>query len=464
LILEQHYLACLSHASYFLADEASGIAAVVDPQRDVDAYLERAERAGCAIRYVLLTHFHADFVAGHIELARRTGARICMGARARADFPFEPLADGASLMLGALRLVALETPGHTPEAISLLVYAPGESEPRAVLTGDTLFVGDVGRPDLAASSGHGAEELAGQLYDSLHAKLLPLPDATLVYPAHGAGSMCGKNLGKETFSTIGEQRRANAALRERSRAGFVRMAVSDLPPAPAYFARDARMNRELRPTLDEVLERALVPLRAERVRELVRSGAQLVDVREPDAYAAGHWSGAWNLGLSGRYASWAAQLLDPERPIVLIAPAGREREAALRLARVGLDRVVGYLEPGAAQDAAPQAARHARYEPAQLAARLAADPSSVLVVDVREPGERREARIPGSVSAPLSAFANGLPELPRGRPIVLQCAGGYRSMIALSALERTGAFDAHELADLRGGFAAWKAAGAPIES
>lgn len=463
MILEQNYLACLSHASYFLADEVSGIAAVVDPQRDVDGYVERAARAGCTIRYVLLTHFHADFVAGHLELAQRTGARICMGARARAAFPFEPLTDGASLALGELRIVALETPGHTPEAISLLVYAPGEREPRAVLTGDTLFVGDIGRPDLAASAGHAAEELAGQLYDSLHGKLLPLPDATLVYPAHGAGSMCGKNLGKETFSTIGEQRRTNAALRERSRADFVRMATSDLPPAPAYFARDARLNRELRPTLEQVLERALVPLDAARVRELAAAGAQLVDVREPDAFAAGHWPGAWNLGLSGRYASWAAQLLDPERPIVLIAPRGREREAALRLARVGLDRVVGHLDAELALAESPATRRHERFEPAELAARLAADPQALLVVDVREAGERREARIAGSVHAPLSAFASGLPDLPRDRALVLQCAGGYRSMIALSALERAG-YEAHALSDLRGGFAAWKAAGAPIES
>jgi glyoxylase-like metal-dependent hydrolase (beta-lactamase superfamily II)/rhodanese-related sulfurtransferase len=462
VILEQHYLACLSHASYFLADEASGIAAVVDPQRDVDVYLERAARARCTIRYVLLTHFHADFVAGHLELAQRTGARLCMGARARADFDFEPLADGASLALGGVRIVALATPGHTPEAISLLVYAPGEADPRAVLTGDTLFVGDVGRPDLAASAGYGAEELAGQLYDSLHAKLLPLPDATLVYPAHGAGSMCGKNLGKETSSTIGVQRRMNAALRERSRADFVRMATSDLPSAPAYFARDAQLNRSLRPTLDEVLERALVPLSAQRVRELVSSGAQLLDAREPDAFAAGHWPGAWNIGLSGRYASWAAQLLDPARPIALIAPAGREREAALRLARVGLDHVVGYLDASAPQSEAPLARGNARHEPAQLAAQLAAHPDAVLVVDVREAGERREARIPGSVHAPLSAFESGLPDLPRDRALVLQCAGGYRSMIALSALER-GGFDASRLSDLRGGFAAWKAAGAPIE-
>jgi glyoxylase-like metal-dependent hydrolase (beta-lactamase superfamily II) len=303
MILEQHYLACLSQASYLIADESTGIAAVVDPRRDVDLYVEAAAKHGVAIRHVVLTHFHADFVAGHLELAKRTGATIHLGALASADYAFEPLGDGAELALGRVRLRALETPGHTPEGISLLVFdGPDAAEPHAVLTGDTLFIGDVGRPDLMASVGVTAEELAGMLYDSTRDKLLKLPDATLVYPGHGAGSMCGKNLSTDTVSTIGDQRRFNYALQPMSRADFIALVTAELPLAPAYFGFDARKNREERGMLEDVLA-GLAPLELPAFDEQLAAGAIALDVRDPEQYAAGHLERSISIGLDGRFAT-----------------------------------------------------------------------------------------------------------------------------------------------------------------
>ena len=352
MILEQRYLGCLSHASYLVADEATGVAAVVDPQRDVDGYLAEARARGLTIRHVLLTHFHADFVSGHLELAERAGADIRLGARAKADYPFIPMHDGDVLRLGEnaqVRLTFLETPGHTPESVSILVHdeARDASAPHAVLTGDTLFIGDVGRPDLLASQGLTAADLAGMLYDSLRGKLLPLPDATLVYPAHGAGSACGKSLSRDTVSTMGIQRRGNYALRPMPREEFVRLVTADQPEMPAYFAFAADLNRRHRATLDAALERASRPLDLEAFLRRRAEGAQVLDVREPPEFAAGHLAGGINIGLSGRYASWAGTLLDAGHPLLLVAPPGREREAALRLGRIGFDDVEGFLAGGA---------------------------------------------------------------------------------------------------------------------
>jgi glyoxylase-like metal-dependent hydrolase (beta-lactamase superfamily II)/rhodanese-related sulfurtransferase len=462
MILEQHYLSCLSQASYLLGDEATRTAVVVDPRRDVDVYVERAAELGLSIRHVFLTHFHADFVSGHLELAARTGAEIHLGAAARADYPFTPARDGERLELGRLRIEVLATPGHTPESISLVVYdlARSSTEPHAVLTGDALFVGDVGRPDLLVSSGLTAAELSGMLYDSLHQKLLKLPGSTLVYPAHGAGSMCGKNLGSETFSTIAAQLATNCALKARSRQEFVAELSAGQPSPPGYFAWDAELNRRQRPTLEQAIERALAPLSLQAALFERDRGAVLLDVREPDDYARRHLRGSVNVGLGGRFASWCGTVLRPDQPLVLVAEPGREREAAVRLARVGFDRVAGYLEGGPAAFAAAPAelAGHPRISAAELRSQLAG-PSPPRVVDVRLPAEWEAGHIPGSLNVPLQGLDAGLERLSLDEPLVIQCQSGYRSSIAASLLERHGF---SRLQDLQGGWVAWaKAASGP---
>ncbi|HZM16228.1 MAG TPA: MBL fold metallo-hydrolase [Candidatus Krumholzibacteria bacterium] len=455
MILQQYYLGCLSHASYLLADPKSGSAVVVDPQRDVDQYLADADKLGLRITDVVLTHFHADFVAGHLELRERAGARIHLGARAQAEYAFVPAQEGAVLERGALRLQFLETPGHTPESICVLVFdlEQDAERPHAVLTGDTLFIGDVGRPDLMASIGVTGEELAGLLYDSLHEKLLHLPDGTLVYPAHGAGSMCGKSLSKERVSTIGEQRRYNYALQPMTKADFIRLVTMEQPEAPAYFPYDAMLNRSERPSLETTLEKVLQPLPLEEVLRLHLAGAQVLDVRDPGDYAGAHFLGSTNVGLQGQFASWCGTLLRRDRPIVLIAETGKETEAALRLGRIGFDHVAGYLEGGMqALEQRPDLLRHTERITAQaLAERLNGDdPPHVL--DVRTDAEREAKRIVGSVHVPLHQLAGRVAEVPRSGHVVIHCGGGYRSMIAASLLEQQGFTNC---SDLVGGYAAW---------
>src|SRR5262247_689401 len=348
MILKQFYLNCLAHASYVVADEESGTAAVVDPQRDVDQYLTFAADYNLRITHVFLTHFHADFIAGHLELRDRVGATICLGRKAIAEYEFKPMGDGTTIDLGSVRIEALETPGHTVESISLLVYDRHDSAPVAVLTGDTLFVGDVGRPDLRSSLGWSATELGAMLYDSVHNKLLKLPDSTNVYPAHGAGSLCGKAISKETVSTIGDQRRLNYALQPMSKERFVELVTADQPDAPAYFTYDAVLNSRERPTLDQALARELKPMTVEQVGAAVDAGAQLLDTRDPSEFAAAHLTGSVNIGLGGQYATWAGTLLDAARPIVIVADPGAEAQSALRLGRIGFDQVAGFLDGGLA--------------------------------------------------------------------------------------------------------------------
>src|SRR3954468_8642182 len=348
MVLHQFYLNCLAHASYLIGDEQTGAAAVVDPQRDIEQYLAFAAAHGLRLEHVILTHLHADFIAGHLELRDRVGARIYLGAKATAEYPFTPLADGDRIELGRVRLQALETPGHTPESISLAVYDldKSEAEPQAVLTGDTLFVGDVGRPDLRAALGWAAADLGGLLYDSLRTKLLTLPDASLVYPAHGAGSLCGKAISKETVSTIGEQRRVNCALQPMTKNAFVDLVTTDQPDAPPYFTFDAVLNSKERPTLDEALAREVTLITLEQTLALKEVGAQCLDTRDPAEFAAAHLAGSINVGLGGQYATWAGTVLSRDRPIVIIADPGREHEAATRLGRIGFDHIVGYLQDG----------------------------------------------------------------------------------------------------------------------
>jgi hydroxyacylglutathione hydrolase len=466
MILKQFYLQCLAHASYLIGDEQTHAAAVVDPQRDVDQYLAFAAAHGLRIEHVILTHFHADFVAGHLELRDRAGAAIYLGAAAQAEFAFTPLHDGDTVDLGRVRLKALETPGHTAESISLVVYDAdhGGTEPQAVLTGDTLFVGDVGRPDLRVALGWSANDLGGLLYDSVHDKLLALPDAVAVYPAHGAGSLCGKALSKETVSTIGEQRRANYALQPMSKTAFIELVTADQPDAPSYFTYDAVLNSQERPTLDETLER-VTALTLDQVLGLQAAGAQVLDTRDPAEFAAAHLAGSINIGLGGEYATWAGTVLTREQPIVIIADPGREREAAMRLGRIGFDQVAGYLQDGLhSVQARPDLLRTTERVSAQVAADRvagAAAERAPILVDVRAPAERQQKRLPGSIALPLNRLGERLGELPGNRPLLVYCAGGYRSSIAASLLQRHGFAQVSEIA---GGITAWEAGGLPIET
>jgi hydroxyacylglutathione hydrolase len=463
--VEQFYLGCLAHASYLIGDEETRTAAVVDPQRDIARYLQAAERDGLTIQHVLLTHLHADFIAGHLELRDRVGARIYLGARAQAEYAFTPMGDGDKLEFGKVRLQTMETPGHTPESISLLVFdlAKAVKEPVAVLTGDTLFIGDVGRPDLRAALGWKPDVLARLLYGSLTTKLLGLPDATLVYPAHGAGSLCGRNIGKEAVSTIGEQRRSNYALQPMGEAEFVKMITADQPEAPAYFTYDAVLNTKERPTLEESLERALTPMGLGKVLEMMKGGSQIVDVRDADEFATGHLMGSVNIGLGGQYATWAGTLLNREKPIVLITNPGREEEAAMRLGRIGFDHVAGYLKGGMRElEARPELVRGTRrVAAAALAEELCAELGErPVLLDVRGAKEWSAKRIAESVNVPLNHLEERIAEVPRRKKIVVHCAGGYRSSIAASLLEKNGI---EELRELAGGLAAWEAAKQKVE-
>jgi len=458
MILKQYYLGCLAHASYLIADQDAGVAAVVDPQRDVEQYVDDARELGCRIADVFLTHFHADFVAGHLELRERVGAAIHLGARAKAEYPFVPMADGDVLELGRVRLEVLETPGHSPESISIVVHDPDRADcrPYAVLTGDTLFIGDVGRPDLRASMGWSAEQLGGMLYDSLHAKLAPLPDETLLYPAHGAGSLCGKNLSTDTVSTIGTQRLYNYALQPMSRERFIELVTADQPDTPSYFTYDAQLNAQEHPTLDRELERELRPLPLERVMSLAEGGAQLLDSRDPAEFEAAHLRGAVNVSLTGSFATWCGTILDPERAVVLVTEPGRESEAATRLGRIGFDSVAGYLD-GAMQSlhgATDLIDRTPRVTAAALAEQLGS-PEAPLLIDVRAEQEWRAGRIGGAVNLPLSRLGDQLGEIPAARPIVVYCTSGYRSAIAASMMRREQVLG---VADLVGGLGAWESA------
>ena len=464
MLLKQFYLNCLAHASYLVGDEQTGVAAVVDPQRDIDQYLTFAAEHQLAIKHVFLTHFHADFVAGHLELRDRSGARIYLGAAAQAEYAFTPLRDGDVVEFGRVRLKALETPGHTAESISIIVYDldRSDTDPHAVLTGDTLFIGDVGRPDLRVALGWSAADLGGLLYESLRTKLLTLPDASLVYPAHGAGSLCGKAISKETVSTLGEQRRSNYALQPMSKTAFVEMVTTDQPDAPPYFTYDAVLNSKERPTLDEALARELNPMALDQVLALKEVGAQMLDTRDPTEFAAAHLAGSVNIGLGGQYATWAGTVLNRERPIVIIADPGRESESAVRLGRIGFDHVIGYLKDGLRSlESRPDLTATTERVSAPLAAERLAAADPPLAVDVRTPREREAKRIKDSVNIPLNHLADRLAELAPNRPLLVFCAGGYRSSIAASLLQRHGFTHVTEIA---GGIAAWETAHLPVIS
>ena len=461
MYFKQFYLGCLAHASYLIGSD--GEAAVVDPQRDVEQYVAEAEAQGLRIKYVVETHLHADFVSGHRELAERTGAEIVFGERAGAAFPHRAVKEGDELRVGRVTLRVMETPGHTPEGISILVRddeAPGE--PPKVLTGDTLFVGDVGRPDLAGARGYTTQRMASMLYDSLHDKLLRLPDETEVYPAHGAGSMCGRNISKETSSTIGEQKKCNYALRPMPKDEFVRMMTADLPEQPAYFARDAEMNRAGAPALGELARpKSLSPAEVER---LSRCGHVLLDVRTAAEFGAGHVPGSINVGLGGQFASWAGSLITLGTPLVIIAASDEKvSEAVMRLARVGHEDVVGYLKGGvdAWREAGLKLSEVTQVSVAELKEMLDERPD-LQVLDVRRPAEYASGHAPRAANVPLSPNLpdDAVARLDPARPVAVICAGGYRSSAATSLLAARGF---GELYNVAGGTGAWVAAGYETE-
>ena len=464
VIFKQFYLPCLAHASYVIGDEATGTAIVIDPQRDTDQYIQFAAEHGLKIQHVFLTHLHADFIAGHLELRDRAGAKIHMGAAAKAGYAFTAHHDGDLLEFGRVRLKVLETPGHTPESISIVVFDlnASDTQPHAVLTGDTLFIGDVGRPDLRAALGWSATQLGGMLFDSLHDKLLALPDPCLVYPAHGAGSLCGRAISKETFSTLGAQRVSNYALQPMSKEAFVQVVTADQPEAPAYFNYDAVLNSQERPTLDQALEREMNPLTIERLLELQASGAQILDTRDAGEFASAHLAGSINIGLGGRYATWAGTILDRKNPIVLIADPGRENESAVRLGRIGFDHIAGYLRDGLQSLAArPELIAFTERLSAQFAAELLASNEPPLAIDVRAPREREQKFIAGSISLPLNHLLENLEKIPKGRALLVYCAGGYRSSIAAALLQGKGFESVGEIA---GGIAGWESANLPVQT
>ena len=455
MFFKQFYLGCLAHASYLIGSD--GEAAVVDPQRDVDEYLEEAAAQGLEIKYVIETHLHADFVSGHHEIAARTGAQIIFGEKADVEFEHRAVSDGEELRLGKIVLRFIETPGHTPEGICVLVTGDPDQPPK-LLTGDTLFIGDVGRPDLAGGKGYTPQMMAEMMYDSLHGKLLKLPDEVEVYPAHGAGSMCGRNMSKETSSTIGEQRKFNYALKPMSKEEFVTMMTADLPEAPIYFPKDAEINRSGARGLSELQPpQALTPQQTQEQADV------LLDVRSAADFGAGHVPGSVNIGLGGQFAMWAGSLIPLQAAIVIIADTGAQiDESVVRLARVGIENVKGYLEGGVQnwRDAGLPVDTIPQLSVAELKEQMTN--SELQIVDVRRPGEYVNGHVPRAVNAPLASLDKSLGPLPleKNKPTAVICAGGYRSSAAASLLQKQGFSN---LLNVSGGTGAWVNAGYPVE-
>jgi len=456
MYFQQFYLSCLAHASYMLGSE--GVAAVVDPQRDVEIYLEEAKNQNLQIAYVIETHLHADFVSGHRELAARTGAEIVLGAQAGATFPHRAVKDGDEIRLGRSILRFLETPGHTDESICVLVTDLDRSpKPWAVLTGDTLFIGEVGRPDL--SPVHSAQELASLLYDSLRDKLLKLPDSVEVYPAHGAGSLCGRNIRPERQSTIGKERALNYALQPMGREAFVALITADLPERPDYFGKDVELNRAGAPALTELT--LPPPLTPAEVARRQREGVVVLDTRPTVQFGAGGIPDSLHIALSGQYASWAGTLIGLDKPLILVSEEDRLEESTMRLARVGIEKVIGYLGGGvlAWQQAGMPLQEVPQISVLQLHDQLTESPQWLQLIDVRRPAEWVAGHLEFAVLKPLNKLRDDLAELDRAKPVAAYCKSGYRSSIATSFLKAAGFKD---VMNVVGGFDAWNAQNLPV--
>jgi len=461
MFFKQFYLGCLAHASYLIGSD--GEAAVVDPQRDVDQYIDEARTQNLKIKYIIETHLHADFISGHRELTARTGAAIVFGEEAGAAFAHRAVKEGDELNIGRVKFRIMETPGHTPESICVLVIDPSVSDqPQKVLTGDTLFIGDVGRPDLAGGKGYTPQEMAGMMYDSLHNKLLKLNDTVEVYPAHGAGSMCGKNLSTETSSTLGQQRQFNYALQPMTKTQFVKMMTTDLPDAPAYFAKDAEINRAGAAAMDQLRQQALTPA---EVFKRAQDGGIILDVRSAVEFGAGHVPGSLNIGLSGQFASWAGSLIPLNSAIVIVSESEEKvGEAQLRLARVGLENVDGFLAGGiyAWNRDGFEVAAVPQISVSELKD-LIKTRTDLQVIDVRRPPEYQSGHAPGAITAPLAKLREVLPnlQLDLAKPTAVICAGGYRSSAATSILQQKGFAN---LLNVTGGTTAWINAGYEVEA
>jgi hydroxyacylglutathione hydrolase len=451
--IEQIYTGCLAEAAYYI--ESNGEAAIIDPIREVGAYLKRAEKDKAQIKYIFETHFHADFVSGHVDLAERSGASIVYGPTAQTTFASHIAEDGEVFHLGDITLTTLHTPGHTPESTTYLLK-DAQGKPYCIFTGDTLFIGDVGRPDLAQQADLTMEDMAATLYDSLHSKILNLPDDILIYPAHGAGSACGKHMSKETFDTLGNQKIKNYALKAESKAAFVAAVTEGILPPPQYFAKNAALNKQGYAPVADVIERGLTPLEPAEFEALANANATLIlDTRDPEDFARSFIPSAINIGLNGQFAPWVGALItDMEQPILLVCAPGKEKETITRLARVGYDNTLGYLEGGidswiAAGKACDQidsvtATEFEKLDPAK---------NKIHVLDVRKAGEYEEAHLEISQSRPLDYINDWMSEVKPQETYYVHCAGGYRSMIAASILKARGI---HQVSDISGGYAALK--------
>ncbi len=454
MFFKQFYLGCLAHGSYLIG--SGGEAAVIDPQRDVDQYIEEANKEGLSIKYIIETHLHADFVSGHRELAEKTGAAIVFGAKAGAAFTHIAAKDGDVFKVGTINLSILETPGHTPESICILAKDSADENPAKLFSGDTLFIGDVGRPDLVGSKGFSDKEMAGLMYDSLHEKLLKLPDEVELFPAHGAGSLCGKHLSNERSSTIGQQKQFNYALKPMTKEAFIEILTIDQPEVPAYFPKDVEINRQGAAPLKN-LARPL-PLSAAAVAKEMQRGSIVLDVRSATEYASGHIKNSLNIGLGGQFASWAGTLIELGTKIILLASdAAQVDEAVMRLARVGIESVIGYVENGisSCSGASLEIAESTVISIDELKRALEAS-EDLLVLDVRRPGEFEGGHVPNAINIPLSELPKSMSDIPKDRPLAIICASGYRSSIAKSVLDRC---NFKSSMNVLGGTGAWKNAG-----
>jgi hydroxyacylglutathione hydrolase len=453
MYIQQLYTNCLAEAAYYI--ESEGEAAIIDPLRETEPYVTLANERGATIKYVFETHFHADFVSGHIDLSREVNAPIIYGPEAKAAYEVYNAKDGEEFNIGKVSIRVLHTPGHTPES-SCYLLLDENGKKHAVFTGDTLFVGDVGRPDLLDGL-MSSETLAGMLYDSLQQKIKTLPDDVIVYPAHGPGSACGKSIGEETFSTIGEQKKFNYALQEMTRDEFIQKVTEGILPPPAYFYEDARINKMGYSPIEDVMRKNSKPLTAEQFRSAVHNGALILDTRKADAFEDEFVPGSINIGLNGQFAVWVGTLVDIQRDLVLITESGKEEESILRLARVGYEKIIGYLEGGVkGYDGKLDSVK--TIEGVEIDAEIK---NGAMVLDVRKPSEWNVAHMKGATFLPLADFPENLKGLDKSAKYIVHCGGGYRSMTAISIMKKLGFGD---LVNIRGGFGSMQKAGVKVVS
>ncbi len=454
--VEQIYTGCLAEAAYYIS--SNGEAVIIDPLRETEPYIKKAKEEGDTIKYILETHFHADFVSGHVDLAEKTGATIVYGPKAEPKYDVHVAEDGEILEVGDLKIKVLHTPGHTPESTTYLLYDEKGKE-YGIFSGDTLFIGDVGRPDLAVKSDLTKEDLAGMLYDSLRQKIMPLPDDVIVYPAHGAGSACGKNMSSETTDTLGSQKETNYALRDISKEQFIQEVTEGIMPAPQYFAKNALMNKEGYQSIDKVMEQGVSPMKPEEVEAAAEHGALILDTRHQQTFNKAFIPNSINISLDGKFAVWVGTLVpDLQQPIVVIADEGREEEAVMRLARVGYDNTLGYLEGGieAWQKAGKEIDMITSVSPDEFAAKVKEGDANIL--DVRRPDEYADEHVEGAQNLPLDFINDNMDQLERDKTYYVHCAGGYRSMTTCSILKARG-FE--NLIDVDGGYGAIRNSDAP---